>query len=64
MVASLKAFDSYLRNLQLQYKNFVGNSIKATVHILYELGFFDRFENKDEIFRDYFSLKKIRIRKR
>ena len=38
-----------MNNLQLQYNNFIVNSVKATVQVLYHVGVFDHLEIKDEI---------------
>ena len=49
----LKAFDMSSKILQLQYNSFIDTSVKATIQIFHDVGPFDRFENKDEIFKDY-----------
>ena len=40
-----------LNNLQLEYYNFIDNSVKVTLQIFYDVGSFNGFENKDLFFR-------------
>ena len=55
---SLEAFDISSNNLQLEYNKCIDNSVKATIQKLYDVGLFDRFENKQESFRDYINFDK------
>ena len=47
-----------LNNLQLEYNNCIENSVKAAIHILYDVDLFNGFENKDETFQDYTTFQK------
>ena len=55
---SLKASDMSLKNLQLENTNFKDNSVKATIHIFYDVDLFVRFDNDDEIPSDYLTFNK------
>ena len=39
----LKAFNISLQNSQLENKEFIDNSVKATMRILYDVGIFQKF---------------------
>ena len=61
----LKGFDTSLNILQIESNNIcVDISVEATMQILNDVGSFDRFHVKDEIFNDYFSFTKNRRRRR
>ena len=47
---SLKVFDLSLLNLQLDCTDFMNVSVKATLQTLYDVGLFDIFNDKDEVF--------------
>ena len=49
---SLKLFDIALINLKTQRIFFIDKSIKGTAQKLFDVGLFDRFENKDKILKD------------
>ena len=48
----------FLQKLQLEDKSFIDNSVEATLQTFYGVGLCDRFDNKDENFRDCVTLKK------
>ena len=58
--AYLKNFGMSLKNLQLEDKSFIDDSVEATLQTFYGVGLCDRFDNKDENFRDCVTLKKKR----
>ena len=39
----------------MEFNFFIDSFVKTTVQVLYDVGLFDRFENKDEIFEDNLS---------
>ena len=44
-----------LSKLQLEYKNSNDNFVKATIQVLWDVGSFERFEIKHEVFGDYIT---------
>ena len=59
-VASFKVFDMSLNILQLEYNMFLDNAAKTTNRKLFDIGLFDRFENKNEKCQDCFTFSKIK----
>ena len=57
-----KAFDFSSKKIQLEHKNFIDNSVKTTIQILYDVALFNGFEKKDEVFRDFITLNARRRR--
>ena len=53
---SLKAFDVFSENLQLDYNILIDRSVESKLQRLHDVGLFDRFEIKGEISMDYFTL--------
>ena len=56
--ASLKAFDLFRQPTMIECKIFLSSSVRTTTQTIYDIGVFDRFENKDENFIDYNSFTK------
>ena len=54
--ASSNAFDSFLKNLLLEYHVFKNKSGNAIIQIFYEVGLIDRFDTKAEYFKEDFTL--------
>ena len=52
METSLKLFDIALNNLKFQRIFFIDKSIQGAVQKHYDVGLFERFENKNEILED------------
>ena len=44
----MKTFDLRKTKLILEYENFIDNSNKATIQILYDIGSFDEHDEADE----------------
>ena len=57
-------FKKSLKTLQREYINFRGNSDKATIQVLYDIGSFLYFDKIDEFFKDYFTSDKKRRTKK
>ena len=57
MESSSKAFSKSLYNLQLEYNTYIDNSVETTIKVLYDVGFFDRFENEEKVFLKSWHLK-------
>ena len=55
LAASSRALYISLNNLQLKFVIFKDIFVKATIYLLYDVNLYDRVENKDEIFDDYFT---------
>ena len=53
MKSSLKTLDMSLKNFYFEYNSSIDNSVKATIQVLYDVGLFDRFENRDEVFTEF-----------
>ena len=51
-----------LNKLQIEYTNFIDNSIKNTIQVLYDVVLFDIVDNKGETLKDYITLEKRRRR--
>ena len=49
-----------LKNLQIENKNFIDNSLEATVHLFYHVDLFVRFDNDDEVSQDYLNFNKMK----
>ena len=52
--ASPKAFDMFLIDKRLE-NEFLDNSVKATIQLLYDIGLSITFDKKDEILKEYFT---------
>ena len=49
----MEQFDMFSKNLTLVYESFNSISVKVAVQIPTDVGLFENFDNKDEVFRDY-----------
>ena len=50
-----KAVEIFLKTLQIEQSILIDTSVKTTTEIFHHAGLFDRFENKNETFREYFT---------
>ena len=51
--SSLYLFFMFLNSLQLEYNNYKVQSVKSTLQNLFDDGFFDGFDKKDEILKKF-----------
>ena len=58
--AVLKAIDTSLKNLKLEYAFVIDISVEPTLQLISDVGLFNIFDNKNYIFRECFTF----IRKR
>ena len=57
---SLKGFDITLKNSLLDQTDFLDISVKTTIQTLYDVGLIDKFDNKDEVLKEYITFTKSR----
>ena len=53
-----KLFDVFLKNLQVEYTNFIDNAAKVTVRVIYDISLFYNLDDKIEIFKDFITFNK------
>ena len=58
--AFLEAIDIFWKIIQLEYRSFIEISVDSTVEKLVDLGFYDGFDNNDEIFKNKLNFDKNR----
>ena len=56
---SFKTFHLTLRNLQMVYNNSIHVSVKGTIQLLCDIGVFDRYDNENDVLKDYLTFNKM-----